>query len=89
MPARSARAPSSLDPTPQTQPNGRRQPGSRHAPTARPACDTVTAEPGQSPLARPTAETAAPRPPFLAAVGAPRSPQLGGQGETTTVSPPA
>ena len=33
-------------------------PGSRHAPTARPACDTVTAEPGQSLLARPTAETA-------------------------------
>src|SRR6516164_4492612 len=27
--------------------------GSRHAPTARPACDTVTAEPGQSLLAGP------------------------------------
>jgi hypothetical protein len=33
-------------------------PGSRHTPMARPACDTVTAEPGQSLLARPTAETA-------------------------------
>jgi len=45
-------------------------PGSRHAPTARPACDTVTAGPGHSPLARPAAKTAALRPPFLTAVRA-------------------
>jgi hypothetical protein len=64
-------------------------PGSRHSPTVRPACDTVTAEPGQSLLARPTAETASLRPPFLTAVCAPRYQQLGGQGETTTVSRPA
>src|SRR5215472_1683707 len=43
-------------------------PGSRHTPTARPACDTVTAEPCQSLLARPTAKTEALRPPFLTAV---------------------
>ena len=57
-------------------------PGSRHTPTARPACDSVTAEPGQSLLTRPTAETAAPRPPFLTVVGAPRYRQVGGRGET-------
>ena len=62
-------------------------PGSRHTPTARPACDTVTAEPGQSLLTRPTAETAALQPPFLAAVRAPRHQQPGGQGETTTIEP--
>jgi len=64
-------------------------PGSRHAPTARPACDTVTAEPGRSLLTLPTTETASLRPPFLTAVCAPRYQQLGGRGETTTVSPPA
>jgi len=62
-------------------------PGSRHTPTACPACDSVTAEPGQSLLTRPTAETAALQPPFLAAVRAPRHQQPGGQGETTTVEP--
>ena len=64
-------------------------PGSRHAPTARPAGDTVTAEPGQSLLTRRTAEIAALRPPFLTAVCAPPYQQPGGQDETTTVSPRA
>ena len=63
-------------------------PGSRHTPTARPACDTVTAEPGQSLLARLMAETASLRPPFLTAVCAPRYQQPGGRDETTTVSRP-